>query len=64
MNTCYCDHAVHALDADTVGSFDQIVGIVRDGHIYLDAPAGDRQATWVGPVCDECADTHLSRYLV
>lgn len=32
-------------------------------HKYLMAAAGDRRAMYVGPICDECADTHMAPYV-
>lgn len=34
------------------------------GHPYGGVPAGQRRAEHVGPVCDDCADTHMADYLI
>ena len=33
-------------------------------HEYLAVPAGDKVAAYVGPVCTDCADTHLVRFVI
>lgn len=33
-------------------------------HAYRAVPAGSYYADYVGPVCDECASTHMRDYLV
>lgn len=34
------------------------------GHEYGGVPAGARRAAFVGRICDECADTHMSAYVL
>ena len=45
---CNCEHVDH-----------------EDGkaHRYMGVPAGTRHAMFVGRICDECADGHMSEYL-
>jgi hypothetical protein len=52
---CQCEHVSHFTDLPQ-----------RDAsqHEYLAVPAGERRALWVGPVCDACANGHLSDLLV
>ena len=47
---CQCDHDSHFTGA---------------GHDYLDkaTAAGSRTAISVGPVCDDCAHTHMAHQL-
>lgn len=46
---CGCEHAVH----DDGG-----------GHAYMKVRAGVRRAQHVGAVCDDCADSCVSEYLL
>lgn len=49
---CACEHEDHFAGAR---------GTARSGHHeYLTAPAGPRSTAYVGQVCDQCADGHLS----
>lgn len=47
---CQCEHADHEPPAAA--------------HPYLRVRAGTRRAQHVGPVCDECADSHLADYIL
>lgn len=49
QRTCQCEHLCHE---------------TGDGHAYLAVPAGSRRAEFVGPICDECADTHMSIWVI
>lgn len=33
------------------------------GHPYGEVPADQQRAQHVGPVCDDCAQTHLAEYI-
>jgi hypothetical protein len=33
-------------------------------HPYMGVTADDRSAVWIGPVCDECAETCVADFLV
>lgn len=55
-NPCMCEHTNH---------FDDEYGPRVDGaHIHMDVPAGQRQARYVGPVCNVCAQTCMVDYLI
>jgi len=41
----------------------QFPDIKQNGHQYHSVPAGEKVAWWVGEICDDCADTHMSRYI-
>lgn len=53
---CNCEHASHFADND--------FGIPKTGHDHMAVPAGDSQAQWIGAICDDCAATCMSDYLV
>ena len=46
---CNCEHKSHFDGSD---------------HEYMKAQAGDKTAQFVGPVCNHCAETHMSSYPV
>lgn len=46
---CQCEHGEH---------FDG-----GPGHDYAGVPAGKHRASYVGPICDECAREHMADYL-
>ena len=55
-NPCMCEHTNH---------FDDEYGPRVDGaHVYLDVTAGKREARYVGPVCNVCAQTCMVDYLI
>jgi hypothetical protein len=51
---CNCEHAKHFDDEPEP----------QTGHDYMAVPAGKHSAMFVGPVCDKCAETCMSKYLV
>jgi hypothetical protein len=57
---CQCEHVSHETDAYARSEWPELAGT---GHAYMSVPAGTRRAQFVGPVCDECADTHMRPYL-
>jgi hypothetical protein len=62
MNTipCNCEHVSH-MSIEDVPEFPEFA---RDGHSYLGVPAGNSIAMWVEAICDDCANGHMSKYLV
>lgn len=50
---CQCEHTDH---------YEPKLG--RMVHAHLAAAAGSRRALHVGPICDPCADGHLSAYIL
>lgn len=52
---CQCEHESH---------FSDIPGKVQTEHSYLGVPAGEEIAWYVGPICDKCANGHLSDMVI
>jgi hypothetical protein len=52
---CQCEHVSHFPD---MPQYDP------NQHAYLMQPAGNRQAAYVGPVCDPCANSHYADVLL
>ena len=47
---CQCEHEIHFRPNRTV-------------HKYLDVPAGETCAMFIGPICDDCVP-HMTGYLL
>lgn len=58
IDKCNCEHTDH-MGSDVNGNMTQIVG-----HAYMDAPAGNAHAHFVGRVCDDCAKGHMQEWLI
>jgi len=54
VEVCGCEAAIH---------FGKGFSAKGYAHPFLAAPARTRVAYYVGPVCDDCADTHMKPYL-
>ncbi len=54
IEVCGCEAAIH---------FGQLLPIESYAHPFLCALAGERVAFYVGPVCNDCAATHMKPYL-
>lgn len=52
---CQCENASH---------FPDLPQYDPNQHGYLMVPAGDREAIFVGKICDACADSHYSDVLL
>lgn len=73
---CQCEHTDHGTeecmheDLSWHGSraecqdCGEIYSQEGTNHTYLGVPAGEQRAHFVGPICDACADTHMSGYLI
>lgn len=73
---CQCEHPDHGTEECTHpdvawhgsrGECQQCgANFSQDGtnHTYLGVLAGEQRAHFVGPICDACADTHMSGYLI
>lgn len=73
---CQCEHTDHDTGSCAHGDVawhGQIgkcltcgaeVSTVPAKHSYLGVMAGEQRAHLVGPICDACADTHMSGYLI
>lgn len=51
---CQCEHADH-FEAHTQRG--------QGVHGYLEVPAGERTARFVGRICDTCADGHMAPWV-
>ena len=56
---CQCEHDAHFPGA----TYAQTEADSGPFHPYVSVPAGSHTATYVGPVCDECAAGHAAPYL-
>ncbi len=54
IEVCGCEAAIH---------FGKFLPVEGCAHPFRCAPAGKHVAFYVGPVCDDCADTHMKPYL-
>lgn len=63
---CGCEHEAHfRLQGRHIPNLEAARRAAREPvpHGYLARPAGDRNAMYVGPVCDECANGHMAPYI-
>ena len=70
MIACQCEAVHHFSESDNVspddfspGQRDYVIANMNTGHKYLAVPAGSQVALHVGPICDECANTHMKGYM-
>lgn len=50
MTLCQCEHVVHETPNEAI-------------HPYLGTKAGVHRAIFIGPICDDCASTHMAAAL-
>lgn len=53
---CGCEHTSHFNDTE--------FSPFQPEHDFMSVPAGSCIASFVGEVCDDCANGHLSDYIV
>lgn len=58
---CNCEHSRHFdFQVDVSG----VTTRIDDVHTHMSVPAGTHSAEYVGPVCDDCAVTCMTGWLV
>lgn len=61
---CFCESVHHFTLDELPGELRNSEG-VGTGHDYMAVPSTpDREAVWIGPVCEQCATSHMAPYMV